>query len=84
MLEDFGNLLNQNYLKIGIFASLYNFFLHILFLPLKWLQQNCNVSHSKTLQTLSNIFEFENTKLYINFSIFVSYHLLGSKSVMTK
>ena len=33
-------------------------------------QQKCNVSYSKTLQPFSNLFELENTKLYINFSFF--------------
>ncbi|CAN6983675.1 unnamed protein product, partial [Brassica oleracea var. botrytis] len=50
--------------------------LHILTLSLKWLQQKCNVHHSKTFQPLSNLFELINTKLYINllflFNVFLT------------
>ena len=47
---------------VRIIVSIYKENLHIIFLPLKWLQQKCNVSHSKTLQPLSNLFEHQNTK----------------------
>ena len=52
---------------IGIFISVYKENLRILYLSLKWLQQKCNISHSEILQPLFNLFELEDTKLYINF-----------------
>ena len=64
---------------IGFFVSLYKFFLHILSHSLKWLQQKCNVHHSKTLQPLSNFFKLINTKLYINL-LFLSHVFLTNLS----
>ena len=56
---------------IGVFVSIYKENLHIIFLPLKTLQQKFNVSHSKTLQPLSNLFEHQNTKFKSIFHFFL-------------
>ena len=52
-----------------IFVSIYKENVHIISVPLKWLQQKLMIL-TKTLQPLSNLFELENIKLYMNFSFF--------------
>ena len=48
---------------IGYFLSSYINEIYTFSLLFKWLEQKCNVFHSKTLQPLNNLLKLENTKL---------------------